>query len=199
LATRSARAFSRHIDLARPSARQTGFCGVDHRRNHRAFGGAFLLWGRNWRGIPASRRPLRFYLDRASTALGIPLALFGWMSSFLDRPVAMATLVPDFCAFFGLLFSLCGSALFHTAIIGRYEFSRFPPLLTSGRALVVSPSRHQSLERENGGPSNAAEALKMGTIVVIVAADAHIGKYARRSRLYRNATPLGLGINQRLA
>src|SRR5438874_4089977 len=59
------------------------------------------------------------YLDRG---LG-PLwgFLFGWMSSFLERPVAMATLAAGFLRFAGFLFPVVTTLLF-TAHIGRYEF-----------------------------------------------------------------------------
>jgi amino acid transporter len=47
--------------------------------------------------------------------------LFGWMSSFLDRPVAMATLAAGFLRFLGFLFPVVATPLF-TARFGRYEF-----------------------------------------------------------------------------
>src|SRR5258706_16131337 len=47
--------------------------------------------------------------------------LFGWMSSFLDRPVAMATLAAGFLRFLGFLFPIVAAPLF-TYHIGRYEF-----------------------------------------------------------------------------
>src|SRR5580704_8753151 len=47
--------------------------------------------------------------------------LFGWMSSFLDRPVAMATLAAGFLRFLGFLFPVVATPLF-TARFGRSEF-----------------------------------------------------------------------------
>src|ERR1700751_2895933 len=47
--------------------------------------------------------------------------LFGWMSSFLDRPVAMATLAAGFLRFLSFLFPALAAPLF-TYHVGRYEF-----------------------------------------------------------------------------
>src|SRR5258707_7976049 len=47
--------------------------------------------------------------------------LFGWMSSFLDRPVAMATLAAGFLRFLGFLFPIVAAPLF-IYHIGRYDF-----------------------------------------------------------------------------
>src|ERR1035438_697090 len=46
--------------------------------------------------------------------------LFGWMSSFLERPVAMATLAAGFLRFLGFLFPVVAAPLF-TIHIGRYD------------------------------------------------------------------------------
>src|SRR5580692_5506602 len=48
--------------------------------------------------------------------------LFGWMSSFLERPVAMATLAAGFLRFLGFLFPVVATPLF-TSHIGPYEFT----------------------------------------------------------------------------
>src|SRR5437879_2716009 len=48
--------------------------------------------------------------------------LFGWMSSFLDRPVAMATLAAGFLRFLGFLFPVVTTPLF-TGHVGRYGFT----------------------------------------------------------------------------
>src|SRR5271168_120761 len=47
--------------------------------------------------------------------------LFGWMSSFLERPVAMATLAAGFLRFMGFLFPVVTTPLFH-GHLGSYEF-----------------------------------------------------------------------------
>src|SRR5258707_10973113 len=48
--------------------------------------------------------------------------LFGWMSSFLERPVAMATLAAGFMRFMGFLFPVVATPLF-TQHVGRYDFN----------------------------------------------------------------------------
>src|ERR1700689_5772603 len=48
--------------------------------------------------------------------------LFGWMSSFLERPVAMATLAAGFLRFSGFLFPIVATPLF-TTHIARYDFT----------------------------------------------------------------------------
>lgn len=47
--------------------------------------------------------------------------LFGWMSSLLERPVAMATLAAGFLRFTGFLFPVVATPLF-TWHLGRYVF-----------------------------------------------------------------------------
>src|SRR5262249_6489957 len=48
--------------------------------------------------------------------------LFGWMSSFLERPVAMAALAAGFLRFLGFLFPVVATPLF-VRHIGHYEFT----------------------------------------------------------------------------
>src|SRR5246127_5581280 len=48
--------------------------------------------------------------------------LFGWMSAFLDRPVAMATLAAGFLRFLGFLFPVVSTPLF-TAHFAGSEFT----------------------------------------------------------------------------
>src|SRR5258708_18338645 len=57
--------------------------------------------------------------------------LFGWMSSFLDRPVAMATLAAGFLRFLGFLFPIVAAPLV-TYPIGRYDF-----ILTAAQPLAA--------------------------------------------------------------
>src|ERR1700674_2721991 len=47
--------------------------------------------------------------------------LFGWMSSFLERPVAMATLAAGFLRFAGFLFPVVGTPLWR-GHMGTYQF-----------------------------------------------------------------------------
>src|SRR5258706_1678462 len=48
--------------------------------------------------------------------------LFGWMSAFLERPVAMATLAAGFARFLGFLFPAVGTPLFTLHVFGA-EFA----------------------------------------------------------------------------
>src|ERR1700720_4803638 len=48
--------------------------------------------------------------------------LFGWMSSFLERPVGMASLAAGFLRFLGFLFPVVAVPLF-TCHIGRFDFT----------------------------------------------------------------------------
>src|SRR5580692_9160735 len=48
--------------------------------------------------------------------------LFRWMSSFLERPVGMATLAAGFLRFLGFLFPVVAAPLF-TYHIGRFDFT----------------------------------------------------------------------------
>ncbi|MGB6458833.1 MAG: amino acid permease, partial [Candidatus Acidiferrum sp.] len=48
--------------------------------------------------------------------------LFGWMSSFLERPVAMATLAAGFLRFLGFLFPIVATPLF-TSHFDRFAFT----------------------------------------------------------------------------
>src|ERR1700690_376193 len=60
--------------------------------------------------------------------------LFGWMSSFLDRPVAMATLAAGFVRFLGFLFPLVATPLFTVRFdVYQFTFTTAQPLA----ALIV--------------------------------------------------------------
>src|SRR5271155_2539133 len=76
--------------------------------------------------FPKAGRPY-VYLSRGLSPLwGF---LFGWMSSFLERPVAMATLAAGFLRFLGFLFPVVGTPLltWHIAWhLARYDFSLTP-------------------------------------------------------------------------
>ena len=93
--------------------------------------------------------------------------LFGWMSSFLERPVAMATLAAGFVRFLGFLFPAFLAPWF-TMHFGSYEFSftTAQPLAALVVALVVSInyfSVHMS-----GAIQILVTGLKVGAIVIIV-------------------------------
>ena len=101
--------------------------------------------------------------------------LFGWMSSFLERPVAMATLAAGFLRFAGFLFPIVGTPLFR-GHLGSYEF-RFTVAqpLAAVVVLVVTAINYLSV-RMGGAIQVLLTCLKMGTIVVIVIAGVVFGR-----------------------
>ncbi len=100
--------------------------------------------------------------------------LFGWMSSFLERPVAMATLAAGFLRFAGFLFPIVGTPLFR-GHVGGYDFifTTAQPLATLV-VLIVTAINYLSV-RLGGAIQVTLTCLKMGTIVVIVAAGVLFG------------------------
>ena len=81
--------------------------------------------------------------------------LFGWMSSFLERPVAMATLAAGFMRFTGFLFPVVATPLF-TQHVGSYEFT-FYGGTAAGGAGGRGCDRDQLFECDDGrsDPSSA--------------------------------------------
>jgi APA family basic amino acid/polyamine antiporter len=129
------------------------------------------------------------YLDRG---LG-PLwgFLFGWMSSFLERPVAMATLAAGFLRFAGFLFPVVASPLFGWHIFG-YEFS-FTLAQPLAALVVIAVTAVNYLSVSIGGSIQVLlTSLKIGAILLIVAAGAFFGKH-HAIEAVRLAVPLGAG------
>src|SRR5437879_4730708 len=101
--------------------------------------------------------------------------LFGWMSSFLDRPVAMATLAAGFLRFLGFLFPVVATPLF-TGHIGRYAFT-FTAAQPLAALVVVAVTAVNLLSVRLGGAIQVLLTfLKIGTIAVIVVAGVLWGK-----------------------
>jgi basic amino acid/polyamine antiporter, APA family len=93
--------------------------------------------------------------------------LFGWMSSFLERPVAMATLAAGFLRFSGFLFPVIATPLF-TWHIGGYPFIfTLAQPLAALVVLAVTAINYLSV-RFGGSVQVLLASLKVGTIVVIV-------------------------------
>jgi basic amino acid/polyamine antiporter, APA family len=102
--------------------------------------------------------------------------LFGWMSSFLERPVAMATLAAGFMRFMGFLFPLVTTPLF-TQHFGRYEFS-FTAAQPLAALVVIAVTAFNCLSVKMGGAIQVLlTSLKIGTILLIVAAGVIVGKH----------------------
>lgn len=93
--------------------------------------------------------------------------LFGWMSSFLDRPVAMATLAAGFIRFMGFLFPVVDTFLFSYRI-GSHEFLfTTAQLLAAVVVVLVTAVNYFSVEM-SGAIQILLTALKIGTIVAII-------------------------------
>jgi amino acid transporter len=100
--------------------------------------------------------------------------LFGWMSSFLERPVAMATLAAGFLRFAGFLFPVVGTPLFR-GHVGSYEFVfTMAQPLAAMVVLVVTAINYLSV-RMGGAIQVLLTCLKMGTILGIVIAGVLFG------------------------
>ncbi|HWZ76250.1 MAG TPA: amino acid permease [Candidatus Sulfotelmatobacter sp.] len=101
--------------------------------------------------------------------------LFGWMSSFLERPVAMATLAAGFLRFLGFIFPVVATPLF-TSHIGRYEFT-FTAAQPLAALVVVAVTAINYLSVRFGGNIQVLlTSLKIGAILVIVVAGVLFGK-----------------------
>jgi len=101
--------------------------------------------------------------------------LFGWMSSFLERPVAMATLAAGFLRFLGFLFPIVATPLF-TTHIGRYALSFTAAQPLAALVVVAVTAVNYLSVRLGGGIQILLTSLKIGTILVIVAAGVLFGK-----------------------
>src|SRR5581483_7673980 len=117
--------------------------------------------------------------------------LFGWMSSFLERPVAMATLGAGFVRFLEFLFPVIGTPL-STIHVGSYVF-RFTvaqPLAASVVAIVTAINYFNV--RTSGAIQVLLTILKMSAIVIIVFGGLFFGK-RHAAEATATATPYGFG------
>jgi APA family basic amino acid/polyamine antiporter len=101
--------------------------------------------------------------------------LFGWMSSFLERPVAMATLAAGFLRFVGFIFPVVATPLF-TSHIGHYDFT-FTAAQPLAALVVIAVTAINYLSVRFGGSIQVLlTSLKIGAILVIVVAGVLFGK-----------------------
>jgi APA family basic amino acid/polyamine antiporter len=117
--------------------------------------------------------------------------LFGWMSSFLERPVAMATLAAGFLRFLGFLFPVVATPLF-TWHLRNYDYTcTAAQPLAAAVVLAVTAINYLSV-RIGGSIQVLLTSLKIGTILLIVVAGA---LFAKQHVIAAPplATPLGLG------
>ncbi len=101
--------------------------------------------------------------------------LFGWMSSFLERPVAMATLAAGFLRFAGFLFPVVTTPLF-TLHVGRFEFAFTAAQPLAALVVVVVTAVNYLSVRMGGAIQVLLTSLKVGTILVIVITGVLFGK-----------------------
>lgn len=94
--------------------------------------------------------------------------LFGWMSSFLERPVAMATLGAGFVRFLEFMFPVIGTPI--TSIhFGSYIFVfRLAQLLAAFVVAAVTAVNYFNV-KTSGAIQVSLTLLKIGTILIIVA------------------------------
>ena len=117
--------------------------------------------------------------------------LFGWMTSFLERPVGMATLAAGCLRFLGFLFSVVTTPLF-TYHIGRYDFT-FTAAQPLAALVVVAVTAINYLSVRMGGAIQVLlGSLKMGAIVVIIVAGVLFGKH-NANEAGPLASPLSMG------
>ena len=118
--------------------------------------------------------------------------LFGWMTSFLERPVGMATLAAGFLRFFGFLFTAVTAPLF-TRHIGGYDFT-FTVAQPLAALVVAAVTAINYLSVRMGGAIQVVlTSLKVGTIAAIVVAGVLYGKHAAMAAAPEVTHHLGLG------
>ena len=118
--------------------------------------------------------------------------LFGWMSSFLDRPVAMATLAAGFLRFLGFLCPVVATPLF-TARFGRYEFGFTAAQPLAALVVIAATAVNYLSVRFGGSIQVLLTSLKMGAILLIVVAGVLFGTQ-ESIRMAPSVAPIGLGV-----
>src|SRR5205807_1557678 len=93
--------------------------------------------------------------------------LFGWMSSLLERPVAMATLGAGIVRFAGFIFPVMFTPLF-VAHIGTYQFSFTVAQPIAAVVVVIATALNYFSVRLSGAIQTLITILKVITILAIV-------------------------------
>ena len=101
--------------------------------------------------------------------------LFGWMSSFLERPVAMATLAAGFLRFSDFC-SPSWPRLCFAATSDSYDFTFTAAQPLAALVVVVVTAINYLSVRMGGAIQVLLTCLKMGTILVIVIAGVLFGE-----------------------
>jgi APA family basic amino acid/polyamine antiporter len=100
--------------------------------------------------------------------------LFGWMSSFLERPVAMAALAAGFLRFLGFLFPIVATPLF-TGHIGSYAFTFTAAQPLAALVVLVVTAINLLSVRMSGAIQVLLTCLKMAAILLIVLGGIFLG------------------------
>jgi APA family basic amino acid/polyamine antiporter len=118
--------------------------------------------------------------------------LFGWMSSFLDRPVAMAGLGAGFIRFMGFFFPAVGTPLF-TGHIGHQVFTFTAAQPLAALVVILVTGVNYLSVKMSGSIQVLLTSLKVGTLVIIAFGALLIG---HRPEVAGTPTPppVGLGL-----
>ena len=100
--------------------------------------------------------------------------LFGWMTSLLDRPVAMATLAAGFVRFLGFLFPVLTAPWF-TTHLGDYEFTFTTAQPLAALVVVIATAMNYFSVRMGGAIQIVLTGLKMSAIMLIIIGGALAG------------------------
>ena len=118
--------------------------------------------------------------------------LFGWMSSFLDRPVAMAGLGAGFIRFIGFFFPAVATPLF-TGHIGHQEFTFTLAQPLAALVVVLVTGVNYFSVKMSGSIQVLLTSLKVGTLVVIAFGALLLGHQPEAAGTLV-AHPMGFGI-----
>jgi basic amino acid/polyamine antiporter, APA family len=118
--------------------------------------------------------------------------LFGWMSSFLDRPVAMAGLAAGFIRFMGFFFPGVATPLF-TARIAYQEFTFTLAQPLAALVVVLLTAVNYFSVKMSGGIQLLLTSLKVGTIAAIAFGGLVLGHKAQATTAPL-VHPVGMGI-----
>jgi APA family basic amino acid/polyamine antiporter len=94
--------------------------------------------------------------------------LFGWMSAWLERPVAMAALAAGFVRFLAFLFPAVATPLFSYRV-GHYAFTFNTSQLIAAFIVVLATALNYFSVQMNGSIQILVTSLKMLAILVIIA------------------------------
>src|SRR5580698_8444817 len=115
--------------------------------------------------------------------------LFGWMSSLLDRPVAMAGLAAGFIRFVGFLFPVVATPLF-VGHLGHYEFAFTTAQPLAALVVILVTGVNYFSVRMSGAIQILLTSLKIGAILVIIFG----GIFFANRHAVAEAHPVSLGI-----